>query len=220
MSDSQSTVLRPRVIDLPGQVFGRLTVLEFGGYSKHNQARWKCQCVCGSIKLVASNNLRRGMTKSCGCVQNKWSHGCSQNSETYKTWESMKQRCYNKNHKHYRNYGGRGITVCKRWKDNFAAFLEDMGDRPPKATIDRIDNSLGYSPENCRWATRKQQQRNRRTNRLLTCNGETHCLAEWAEKVGLTKAIIAKRLRLNWSVERALSEPLHQTCSHLVIPAP
>lgn len=127
----------------------------------------------------------------------------------YRVWCAMIQRCYGKKHKRIAQYAGRGITVCDRWRHSFPNFLSDMGKRPsPDLSLDRIDNDKGYSPENCRWATRKQQQRNRSVNRLLTFQGETKPMAEWAEMLHVRPKLVANRLRdLGWSVERALTEP-------------
>ena len=122
-------------------------------------------------------------------------------------WSAMKARCLNKNHKWYRIYGGRGITVCARWLNSFESFLEDMGPRPAGKSIERRNNNEGYNPTNCYWATRKEQSRNKRDNRLITCDGETHSVTEWAEKLNVPRARIAGRLRKGWSPERTIHEP-------------
>jgi hypothetical protein len=116
-------------------------------------------------------------------------------------------RCQNPSAKGYENYGGRGISVCERWKD-FTAFYEDMGDPPSGTSIDRIDNNGNYEPSNCRWATVTEQARNRRTNKILSFRGKDKCIAEWAECLGLTVNAIRNRLRVGWSVEQTLSTPL------------
>jgi hypothetical protein len=123
----------------------------------------------------------------------------------------MTSRCVNPANDAYQAYGGRGIAVCDRWQD-FAAFAEDMGPRPsPLHTIDRRNNNGNYEPDNCRWATPSEQQRNRRNNRLLTLNGETLCLAEWAERLGITDDMIRQRLdKLGWTIEQALTTPAKQ----------
>lgn len=121
----------------------------------------------------------------------------------YNSWKMMKARCRRKTFTSYPDYGGRGIDYCERWED-FSNFLSDMGRRPPETSLDRIDNSRGYSPENCRWATRKQQRRNCRDNRLLSAFGMTRCLSEWAEILSDNKNTIRGRLRLGWSVNEAL----------------
>lgn len=157
--------------DLTGQVFERLTVLEFshivGGF-----AYWKCQCVCGNLITVRGTSLRNSHSRSCGCLQkamvsgNAIKHGHTANGQTsseYGSWSNMIKRCTNPNLAAYRNYGGRGITVCKQWLNSFETFLEDMGLKPfPGAEIDRSNNNGNYEPANCRWVTHYENQRNKR----------------------------------------------------------
>lgn len=121
----------------------------------------------------------------------------------------MCQRCFNKNEPKYKYYGGRGITVCDRWR-RYPNFLEDMGEAPPKMTLDRIDNNKGYEPGNCRWATRFEQARNRRTNVFWTHNGITLCLKDWATRLGMPKNTLTQRRAYGWSVERSLTEPVRK----------
>lgn len=125
-------------------------------------------------------------------------------TQTYEAWRHMRKRCENPRHPYYADYGGRGIEVCERWR-HFAGFFADMGECPKGLTLDRIDNSLGYSPENCRWTTRKVQQNNRRTNRLLTHRGRTLTVTQWADHLGVGKTTLFQRLRYGWSVEKALT---------------
>lgn len=136
-------------------------------------------------------------------------------TRAFSSWRSMLQRCYKRSFKHYRNYGGRGIEVCERWRLSFLAFLADMGERPIGMTLERVDNNLGYTLDNCRWATRKQQSRNMRTNHLLSYDGQTRCMTEWAEIVGLPYTTLRGRMRLGWPVSRALTEPVHKQSSSL-----
>ncbi len=128
-------------------------------------------------------------------------------SPEYKTWQGMKQRCYNKSFQQYADYGGRGITVCERWM-SFENFLEDMSKRPEGMSLDRIDNEKGYSKENCRWTTEYEQKRNTRRNHCITFNGETKCLQDWAESIGIKANTLINRLnRSKWPLEKALTTP-------------
>lgn len=133
-------------------------------------------------------------------------HGHSR-TPTHKTWKRMRERCSNPNHMNWMKYGGRGIRVCERW-DDFSAFFADMGEPPENTTLERIDNNGNYEPGNCRWATRTEQARNRSSNRRLAFRGETLCMAEWSERLGIPYATIQDRIAAGWSVDDALGRPL------------
>lgn len=141
----------------------------------------------------------------------EYKHGHAGNVVTpeYDAWMNMRYRCYKKDHANYADYGGRGITVCDRWKGSFTNFIKDMGRKPTGLhTLERLDNDKGYSPENCVWGTQKDQLRNTRRNRLITCNGKTQCLSAWAEETGVRAGAIRKRIvELGWPVEKALYTP-------------
>lgn len=140
----------------------------------------------------------------------KFKHGeAVAKTPEYTAWLSMKNRCYIKSNKAYHVYGGRGIKVCSRWRRNYSKFLEDMGRRPtPQHSLDRIDNSKGYSPENCRWATKREQNINKRDVRLVTVDGITKCVTEWSEEFGIPKGSIFNRLNRGWPSKSAVSEPI------------
>lgn len=199
--------------DLTGQKFGKLTVIE----RAENQGKytcWLCKCECGTLITVRSTNLLTGNTKSCGCYKKDKAiidhtiHNLS-NHRIYKIWENMKSRCYRKTTINYERYGGRGIKVCNEWQqfepfNDWAiknGYKEDL-------TLDRIDVNGNYEPDNCRWLSVKEQNRNTRTNRLITYKGETHCVSEWAEILGINAKLIYDRLRKNWTIEEVLETPL------------
>lgn len=202
--------------DLTGKTFGRLKVIRFYGVKifpcgqKHSV--WWCRCKCGKEKPVISGELTSNVTRSCGCLQRE---AASINirkrvplpppSPIYGCWQAIKRRCYNKNTADYPFYGGRGITVCERWM-KFKNFHADMFPSwSPGLTIERIENESGYCPENCRWATRKEQSNNRRSNRLVTLNGETKNCSQWAEQLGLGRFGVIYRLNAGWPVSVAVT---------------
>ncbi len=189
-----------------GNVFERLTVVCYAGKNGHHQM-WLCECECGNEVVVRHSNLTSGNTRSCGCLKIKHGHARpGRISPEYRTWMSMHRRCYDQNDVSYHSYGGRGITVCKSWF-KFEIFLSDMGRRPNGATIERKDNNQGYSPDNCRWATAREQARNRRTNRVITAFGETMCFKDAAKRYGLSLGCLTARLRV-MAPEEALTKPL------------
>lgn len=199
--------------DISGQKFGRLTALyRLNNYHDNKCTWWLCICECGNLTEVRYGNLKRGGTVSCGCYANEklkkshTKHG-GYGSRIYATWQNMKSRCYYTLDKRYKDYGWRGITVCKEWKDDFQAFYDWAMNNgyDDSLTIDRIDVNGNYSPDNCRWTTRKQQVRNRRNNRYFTINGETNCLSEWCEIYNVNYWKTHERLKRGWDIEKALT---------------
>lgn len=186
-------------LNITGNKYNRLTAIKFSHKEGHqNRAKWLFKCECGNKKIIDKGKVTGGYTRSCGCLleeerkrftERSTTHGLSggrKRTSEYMVWLSMRKRCLKPNDAGYKDYGGRGIKVCKRWLDSFPNFLEDMGDKPTKEhSIDRIDNDGNYEPSNCRWATRLQQGRNKRGVRLITIDGKTKCLAEWVEFLGL-----------------------------------
>jgi hypothetical protein len=200
--------------EMLNKTFGRLFVIkENGRLGQH--LSYFCQCSCGNQVTVRGNSLRSGNTTSCGCVHKamigklNFKHGLKRGRE-YSSWQMMIDRCTNQNSKSWNSYGGRGITVCDRWKD-FSKFYQDMGERPENHTLERIDNNLGYSPENCKWATVKEQNRNTRRTRLLEINGVTKCVTDWCDYFGINKRTVSNRInRGKWPVELAITTPVNQ----------
>lgn len=154
-----------------------------------------------SEKPKRANHTTHGFTKGPRGTRDKITSG------TYNTWVNMISRCKYENLPAYKDYGGRGITVCERWMD-FQNFLDDMGTRPAGTSIDRINNDGNYEPGNCRWATGVEQCKNRRSNRMLTLNGKTMCLTDWCSEFGITRAAVTFRLKRGWTLEKSLSAPI------------
>lgn len=204
-----------KCIDLTGQKFGRLTVIELDHRDSRKKAYWKCKCDCGNEKVVRCDSLQSGSTVSCGCynieqVKNSNStHGRSKD-RLYFIWHNMNQRCFNPNVANYRLYGAEGKTVCDEWigehgAENFIKWTLGNGYRDD-LTIERKDNNKGYSPDNCRWATKKEQQNNTRQNHLLTYNGKTQTIAQWADETGINCNTLYSRInKYHWNIERALT---------------
>jgi hypothetical protein len=201
--------------DLTGMEFDRLRVLEMvPERSPHGKVMWLCECRCGNMVRVSGNALKKRNTRSCGCLSREVtgainrSHGMSRRP-VYITWCAMKDRCYNPRNKKYGDYGGRGIYVCDRWRDSFENFLEDMGERPfPRAELDRLDNDGPYSPDNCKWATRRENMAHTRCSPTLTARGQTKTLQQWSAESGVNAGCIMQRVRsLGWDHEKAIFTP-------------
>jgi len=211
----------PKKIDLTGRRFGRLVVLYDTGERKSGNVVWHCRCDCENEVNVRSGDLTSGNTTSCGCYNRErvaeacTVHGMAQRGKqhpVYWIWSAMLQRCENQDHKHYKNYGGRGITVCPEWHDSQAFIDWALANGWQKGlTLDRINNNGSYEPGNCRWATRKENNRNKRNNRLITFNGKTQTMVEWAEEVNISPRTLSLRInKRHWPIERALTEPVRR----------
>lgn len=187
-------------------------ISQFGFWTVINQdpvkSKLLCKCVCGTEKLVNKYNLRDGKTKSCGCkLSGPIKHGHSRTHE-YTVWKGMKARCSNPNHKSFDRYGGRGISVCKRWMESFEDFLLDMGKRPSNNhSIDRADGTGDYSKDNCSWETQKTQMQHTSRSVLVTVKGVTRSVEGWAECSGILSSTIYHRISAGWDRERAVTEP-------------
>lgn len=196
-----------------GKVFGRLTVLRRSHRGPAGVTFWLCKCECGQEIATPLFPLRSGRTKTCGCYGKKRigtfnkTHGLSHRRE-YTIWCGIKARCYNKSNRSYPRYGGRGVTVCQRWRESFDAFIADVGWPPTDRfyTLDRKDGTKGYEPGNVRWATYDQQANNTRSNKRLTAFGRTQTIAQWARETGLHYRLISARLAAGWPHERILTE--------------
>lgn len=189
-----------------GNKIGRFTII--GKVRGSKPAKYTCRCQCGTVVDVLTNSLTSGKSRSCGClhIDTVTKHG-GYNTGAYTSWQCMRDRCSNPNFRHYDRYGGRGISVCKRW-EKFANFLIDMGPRPYGCTIERIDSNGNYTKANCRWATKREQSNNTSRNRNYTYRGESHTLTEWCRALSLHYDRIRSRLKLGWTFLRAVTTPI------------
>ena len=198
-----------KIIDLTGKRFGRLIVISF--YGRTNATKWNCICDCGATVIVNGHDLKRESgTKSCGCYRKDMltTHGHNSDGKItseYGSWHSMIDRCFNRNSISYKRYGGRGVSVCDEWKNSFQAFVNDMGNKPTdKHSLERENNNGNYEPNNCRWATKAEQQNNMSSNRMLTINGETLSISQWSKKTSIKPKTIYARVGRGWSSEDAV----------------
>lgn len=199
--------------NLAGELFHFLVPQRIVRRDQSGKIVWECKCLCGNFTEARANDLCTSQKKSCGCHKRNSSrermrtHGGSRLPE-FRTWIGIRLRCHDPRQPGYPKYGGSGIKVCRRWRDSFRAFLDDMGPKPtPRHSIDRIDSQKGYVPGNCRWATRQEQSDNRRTTVWLTFSGERLTLREWSIRTGLNQKTIYDRLRRGWTIQDALSKP-------------
>lgn len=193
-------------VSLVGRRFGRWTVLSRAGSNNQCKSRWLCRCDCGVEKVVSRPGLRAG-SRSCGCLTLEiiTTHGASK-SPTFRVWTQMNRRCHGVNPD--RNYHGRGITVCDRWRHSFENFFADMGERPSVSySLGRIDNDGNYEPGNCRWETQTQQCNNKRDNHRYTWRGETLTIAQWGLRAPIPYETLRGRLYTGWDFERAMTTP-------------
>ena len=211
-----------KLIDLTGQRFGRLVVEEFAYVDKHGNAIWRCKCDCGNLKTVGSREIRKGITKSCGCLRKEnlykcsWRHG-GKHTRLYTIWVNMIARIENENERDYRKYGGRGIKICEEWRNDFQQFYNwamNHGYRDD-LTIDRIDVNGHYCPENCRWIPLQEQYLNMRKNVRIEYRGENLTLAEWSRKLNINRNTLWTRIQeLGWTAEKAIETPVDRRKSH------
>jgi len=216
--------------DISGLRFGMLLVIGIYDKRKGKKIRWICKCDCGNTSTPEAYSLMSKKTKSCGCYireitrkrnitnnpvkYGKENHGFKHGGPKlhpaeYQVWVDMRRRCYRVNHKSYKNYGGRGITICTEWLDNFPQFYADMGKRTSdQHSIDRRNNEKGYTPENCHWATIKEQLNNRRNTIFITANGRKQSLSAWSGEINVPYARLRARVRYGWSGEEIINTKL------------
>ena len=208
--------------DLTGEKFGRLTVLGLSEKKSGRKSYWVCECQCGNKKLVRSDSLKRGQVQSCGCLKkeqnrinlDRTTHGDTPTGEhkrLWEIWQGMKQRTSNLNNKSYARYGGRGISVCKEWRESYTNFRDWAFNNgySDNLTIERIDVNGDYCPENCRWADAKMQGQNKRNNIVVEINGESHILSEWCRILGVKRGTIKTRIyRQGLTPYEALTIPI------------
>jgi len=206
--------------DLTGIRFGRLMVTGISHRDNHYVNYWNCLCDCGTVKVVQQSALMSEKTRSCGClkreldIERSTKHGMHR-TRVYSSWQHMKDRCLNPKNKNYKNYGGRGITICSEWIESFKNFYKDVGDPPSdKHQIDRKNNDGNYEPGNWRWSLSKENCRNTRTNNAITFDGMTKTVAEWAEFIGVSNSTLRTRLSLGWSDEKTLTTPVNHNMAN------
>ena len=204
-----------------GRKSGRLAVIDVVTVQTKKvkqQKMLKCSCSCGRETNVLPYQFRNGSVRSCGCLRSVF-HAVRDGRSyhpLYAIWYQMMRRCYYEKTDAYYRYGGRGIYVCDEWHDflNFAKWSDSVGGRPNGYTLDRINNDGPYSPENCRWATMHDQCRNKSDNVIIEYNGKSQALVDWADEIGINKPALQHRYNRGWSIERMMTEPLHEKPNH------
>lgn len=208
-----------RLIDLEGKKFGRLYVVSFVGLNHRKEAVWRCKCDCGNEINVRSRPLRIGHTKSCGCLKieeektraehpHKKTHGLS-NSRLYTIWLNMKARCLNRKNEHYNDYGGRGITICQEWLDDFMNFYNWAIENgySDDLSIDRINVNGNYEPSNCRWVCETTQANNKRNNKIVEYKGQKKTIHQLAKENNVNYSCLRWRIENGWDIDEALNKP-------------
>lgn len=199
MAIQKLTKLHGNLEDLSGQSFGRLTVIS-GSYENR---KWSCRCECGQTARVAASHLKDGNTKSCGCyaqecrVVYNTKHGMTR-TRTWRIWTEARRRCFDPNRKAFKDYGGRGITMCPKWANSFQQFFEDMGPCPDGYSIERVNNNGNYEPGNCKWIPRTDQQRNKRNLTVVDFHGERLTLRQVSERTGIPYTVLRSRRDQGW----------------------
>ena len=205
------------MIDLKGKRFGRLTVINYNQLRANNgEYMWHCKCDCGNECDVRGSNLRNGNTLSCGCFQTDRvsqtnSKHKQSNNRIYYEWNNMKNRCYNPNYAEYKNYGGRGISVCEEWLKSFANFYDWAINNgySDNLTIDRINVNGNYCPDNCRWVTIEAQCNNKRNNRFITYKGKTQTVSQWSKEIGMSEKLLLWRLNHWENLDTVFNKPVN-----------
>ena len=203
-----------KTIQKAGDIFGRWEIIEEAGRNSHGNILWRCKCKCGTIREVSGNSLRMGRSASCGCINAEFlrnttfRHGFSKTSLRW-VYSNMQQRCCNNKHPKFTTYGARGIKICKEWLDNPSSFYNwaTFSGYKRGLTLDRINNDGNYEPSNCRWTTKKIQQNNMSSNRVITHNNKTQTLSQWANDLGLHPTALSHRLKEGWSEDETVSIP-------------
>lgn len=209
--------MQNKIENLLGRRFGRLVVTRFDYYAAFSHSvRWICKCDCGKEKSVLASCLKGGSVTSCGCFSSEQKskrtrkHGFGNGDRLFRIWSGMKSRCYSQNDRNYKRYGARGIRICDEWLKDFMSFREWSlkNGYAENLSIDRIDNDASYSPDNCRWCDKKAQSNNRRTNVIITYNGEKHTASEWSDIVGIKAATLVSRKSHGWTDKECIEIPV------------